>query len=173
MTRQIRKRIAFSDAPRELAQQVGDLSLAVLDLFRSSVALDGTNGPLVAALDCGAMDVVNARTVTYGDEPEEADVSTGGLLVIDWQAAQAYSVTLSQNVVAVQFTDPPGVGEFHLIVRQDATGGRTVAGWENAIKWPNATPPVVTATASKRDVFSFLYDGRRYYGQTVGQEYGS
>jgi hypothetical protein len=44
---------------------------------------------------------------------------------------------------------------FLIIVQQDATGGQ-VPTWWTGILWPGGTVPTLTATANKRDVFSFL-----------------
>jgi len=58
---------------------------------------------------------------------------------------------------------------FILYLKQDATGSRTVT-W-STVKWPAATAPTLTATASKQDIFSFFSDGTSWFGTTVGQNY--
>jgi len=55
---------------------------------------------------------------------------------------------------------------FVVILLQDGTGSRTVTWWAG-IKWPDAVAPVLTTTANRYDVFSFIYDGTNYY--CVGQ----
>lgn len=59
---------------------------------------------------------------------------------------------------------------FLLLLKQDATGSRTVT-WPT-IKWQNATTPTLTTTASRTDIFALFYDGTDYFGSVVGQNYG-
>jgi hypothetical protein len=58
---------------------------------------------------------------------------------------------------------------FIIMLKQDATGSRTVA-WSTVV-WAGATAPTVTTTASKQDIYSFFSDGTNWYGVTVGQNY--
>lgn len=37
--------------------------------------------------------------------------------------------------------------------------------------WPNNTTPVITGTANKVDIFSFVCDGTYWYGMTAGQAF--
>ena len=39
------------------------------------------------------------------------------------------------------------------------------------VKWPSATAPTLTTTDTKFDVFSFIYDGTRWYGFIGGQNF--
>jgi len=58
---------------------------------------------------------------------------------------------------------------FIIILAQDATGSRSVT-W-STVSWPSATPPSVTQTASRKDIYSFFSDGTSWYGTTIGQAY--
>lgn len=83
-----------------------------------------------------------------------------GTIAIDPSASDVFELTLVGNVTTVYFTQHKlsrRLITLHLI--QDATGGRTVAGWTAPIKIAgNAFTP--TATAAKRDIITFLMDGR-------------
>jgi hypothetical protein len=54
-------------------------------------------------------------------------------------------------------------GSAILIVRQDATGTRTLA-WNAAYLWPGGVDPVLSTAANSIDVFSFITDGTSLYG---------
>jgi hypothetical protein len=54
-------------------------------------------------------------------------------------------------------------------VLNSGTGGYSVT-W-STVSWPSAIAPTLTATASKKDVFSFFADGTNWYGATIGQNY--
>jgi len=77
-------------------------------------------------------------------------------------------VTLTGNAT---ITMPPAVAgkSFTLLLKQDATGSRTVT-WAT-VSWPSATAPTITATANKMDKYIFISDGTYWYGATAGQNY--
>ena len=55
-----------------------------------------------------------------------------------------------------------------LVLVQDATGGRTVV-YPASVVWAGGVTPTLTATANKRDVFTFLSpDGVSWFGFTAG-----
>jgi hypothetical protein len=55
------------------------------------------------------------------------------------------------------------VGTLILNIIQDGTGGRTLT-WDTVFKWPAGVPPVLTSTANRKDIFSFISDGTNLYG---------
>jgi hypothetical protein len=58
---------------------------------------------------------------------------------------------------------------FTVAITQDGTGSRTVT-WFSTIKWSGGSAPILTTTASKRDVFIFIRTGSGTYdGFIVGQ----
>lgn len=56
-----------------------------------------------------------------------------------------------------------------LMVRQDATGSRTIT-WPT-IRWSGGTAPTLTTTGSKEDHIMLFYDGTDYFGSVAGQNY--
>jgi len=40
-----------------------------------------------------------------------------------------------------------------------------------SVKWPSGTAPTLTTTNGNYDVFSFIYDGARWYGFIGGQNF--
>ncbi len=78
------------------------------------------------------------------------------------------AATLTGNATITMPTATAG-RSFILLLKQDATGSRTVT-W-STVKWPAGTAPTITATASKQDIFSFVADGTNWYGAVGGQNY--
>jgi hypothetical protein len=58
---------------------------------------------------------------------------------------------------------------FILLLKQAASTGNGTATF-TGVKYSNAGTPVVTATAGKMDIFSFVADGTNWYG-SVAQGY--
>jgi hypothetical protein len=57
-------------------------------------------------------------------------------------------------------------GSALLILKQDATGGRTVT-WGSAYKWPSGTPPALSSAANATDIITFVSDGTNLYGNIL------
>jgi hypothetical protein len=83
---------------------------------------------------------------------------------IDWNlnTGQVATVTLGGNRTMNAPTNLR-VGTFILHVLQDGAGGRTLT-WNSVFKWPAGVAPVLTTTANRRDIFSFVCDGTNLYG---------
>lgn len=66
---------------------------------------------------------------------------------------------------ACTFTMPPvGAGKsFVLYLKQASTTGNGTATF-TGVAWPGGSAPVMTATAGKLDIFSFVSDGAKWYG---------
>jgi hypothetical protein len=62
-------------------------------------------------------------------------------------------------------------GIYTVEVVQDAVGGRTVA-WSGAT-WAGGAAPTSTATANRKDVFTFFFDGTTYLGVPFGFNFAS
>jgi hypothetical protein len=62
------------------------------------------------------------------------------------------------------FTMPSPVNgyQFSLLLKQDATGGRT-ATFTN-VRWPNSTAPTISTTILNMDIINFFSDGNYWYG---------
>lgn len=84
-------------------------------------------------------------------------------IIIDINGSNLHFITLLGN--RTLFVKNASIGQpFILRLTQDDTGSRTVT-WFDGITWVGGTPPTLTTTASKTDVFVFvctdtdLYDG--------------
>jgi len=87
----------------------------------------------------------------------------GATITFDMDVSNFHNVELAGNrTLAVSNVD---AGQcFTIRLLQDSTGNRTVT-WFGGIKWAGGSPPILTSTAEKADVFEFLctssnnYDG--------------
>jgi hypothetical protein len=86
-----------------------------------------------------------------------------------------FDVELTENVTSLSLLHPPAAGRaaaLTLIIRQDATGGRTIA-WPATIKWPGGAPPALTSAAGATDVAALVTrdGGSTWYGFPGGQDF--
>lgn len=88
-------------------------------------------------------------------------LTDGATIALDWNNGNVQSVTLGGNRTFT-FANPKDGGRYMLIIKQDATGSRTLT-WPT-IKWQGGTTPTLTTTANKYDIISLVYDGTNYYG---------
>lgn len=110
--------------------------------------------------------LTNPTVTNYTETAYTANSSTAITLALTNGTVQI--ITLTGNATITMPTAAAGKS-FLLILRQDATGSRTVT-W-TTVNWPSATAPTITATASKQDIYSFFSDGVSWYGVTIGQNY--
>ena len=84
---------------------------------------------------------------------------SSGTLTFDCATGNYFAVPLTGNVTTVAFSNVPSSIPFPLTIKltQDATGGRTVAGWPSA-KWPGGVAPIITAAANSVDIISGMFD---------------
>jgi hypothetical protein len=110
--------------------------------------------------------LTNPTVTNYVETPFSANSSTAITLALTNGTVQI--ITLTGNATITMPTATSGKS-FILLLKQDATGSRTVT-W-STVKWPGGTAPTITSTASKQDIYSFFADGTNWYGTTVGQNY--
>jgi hypothetical protein len=110
--------------------------------------------------------ITNPTITNYVETPYSANSSTAITLALTNGTVQI--ITLTGNATITMPTAVSGKS-FIMLLRQDATGSRTVT-W-STVKWAGGTAPTITSTASKQDIYSFFSDGSSWYGVTVGQNY--
>lgn len=104
-------------------------------------------------------------------ETVHTEAASGATETIDLEVANVKDLTLTANCT-LTFSNPPATGiagSFTLILRQDATGSRTVT-WPASVRWAGGVAPTLTTTASRTDIFTFITvtGGTIYYGFTAG-----
>jgi hypothetical protein len=101
--------------------------------------------------------------------PSKEDISETILTLsdgatINWSMAgsRMAQVTLggNRNMAAPSNMVP---GSAILIIKQDATGSRTLT-WNSVFKWPGGVAPVLSTAANATDIVSFVCDGTNLYG---------
>ena len=110
--------------------------------------------------------LTNPTVTNYVETPFTANSSTA--ITLDLTNGTVQIITLTGNATITMPTATAGKS-FVLLLKQDATGSRTVT-W-STVKWHSGTAQTITSTASKQDIFSFFADGTIWYGVTVGQNY--
>lgn len=112
---------------------------------------------------------IEAGTFTNGYTEEVATANTSTSYTVDLANGSVQILTLTGNCT---FTFPTATAgrSFIMILKQDATGSRTVT-WPAAVKWPSGTAPTITSTASKSDKYIFTADGTNWIGSNAGQNY--
>ena len=106
-------------------------------------------------------------TATFQGVRETVTVAnTGTAYTVANTAASILDLTLTGNCV-LTYPAPSGGGQFTLLLKQDATGSRTVT-WPSTVRWAGGTAPTLTATAGKTDVVAFLSDGTYWLGFVGG-----
>lgn len=107
---------------------------------------------------------INGSVQAYTDDSDSATITFNML------ASNLHNVTLGGNRTLAVSNVSAGQA-FLIILKQDGTGSRTVTWW-SGIVWAGASAPTLSTTASRWDIFAFIYDGTRYFGSIVGQNYG-
>jgi len=57
-----------------------------------------------------------------------------------------------------------------LVIRQDATGGRTIT-WPAAVKWSDAIPQQPASAANSKSVIHLMWDGADWLGLLGGKSF--
>lgn len=92
--------------------------------------------------------------------------NTGTAYTVANTAASILDLTLTGNCV-LTFPTPAAGGQFTLMLKQDATGSRTVT-WPSTVRWAGGTAPTLTATATRTDIVTFVSDGTYWLGFVGG-----
>ena len=108
-------------------------------------------------------------------ETSPAATISGGVLTLDYEAGSVFEVTLTENVATLALVNPPAAGRAGsctVILRQDGTGGRTMA-WPGAVRWPGGSAPAITDSPNAIDVISLVTrdGGATWFGFPSGQAF--
>lgn len=135
--------------------------------FIGFAAISGTGPAALSTSPTLTTPTLTNPTVTnYVETPYSANSSTAITLSLANGTVQIITLTGSATI-----TMPTAVSgkSFTLLLKQDATGSRTVT-WAT-VNWPGGTAPTITSTASKMDKYVFVSDGTYWYGSNAGQNY--
>ena len=149
-------------------------SAALINLGAAPLASPTFTGTVTtSSINTGALSATSVNTPIYASTPQTlTDAAT-----ISWVPSQGLnaSVTLAGNRT-LSFSTAPASGAYGtLVVKQDATGGRTLTlpSVANKILGSSSTTTIgLSTTANAIDIINFYFDGTNYFWN-VGQGYGS
>lgn len=137
----------------------------------TAATMTGPTGAIVGTTDTQTLTAktIEAGVFTNGYTEEVATANTGTAYTVDLAGGSVQNLTLTGNC-AFTFPATTAGRSFFLFLRQDGTGSRTVT-WPGTVKWPAATAPTITATASRTDILAFTADGSAWFGRVIAQNY--
>lgn len=108
-------------------------------------------------------------------ETKTAPESSSGTLILDIENGNVFEVELDENVTTLTISNPPAsgkAGSFTLILKQDATGGRSFT-WPSSVDWAGGSAPTLTTDASAVDILVFVTTdgGTTWYGMLAGADF--
>lgn len=99
------------------------------------------------------------RTVIF--ESQYANGNSGTSEAINWSLSQKQSLVLTGNCTITQKF--PGVGNYQLLIRQDATGNRTVTWSGVSLYIGGASQAAINTAANSYSIASIYYDGTNIF----------
>jgi hypothetical protein len=87
-------------------------------------------------------------------------------VTLDWNNGNVQYIVLTNGGQTFTFANPKAGGRYALILKQPAASSAGTVTWPATVLWPAGSAPTLTATNSKVDVITFIYDGTntKYYG---------
>lgn len=83
-------------------------------------------------------------------------LTSAATINVDFTQGYNFKVALGTNATFV-FHNPADGERYLFHIKQDATGGRTLA-WPSTVLWPSGNAPVITSSGLARDVVTLFYD---------------
>lgn len=166
--------------------RTGAVTLATADVTGTGVTLDQIAAPAAnvamnakkitglangtASSDAAAFGQIPTNVGLQIENLNPVTMPAGGTQAVPDVTSDTMNVfTFGAGNATLTFPTAANGKSFLLALVQDATGSRTVT-WPANIKWPSATPPVLTTVAAKMDIFEFfVLDGTNWVGITVAQ----
>ena len=149
----------------------GDVTGAVTGAASANLLLAG--GTMAGVIDHNDLGVTKPLLKDYS-ETINVIASSTATTAIDVSLGNVVDMTLD-NSPTLTFTNPAPTGtggSFTLMLRQDASGSRTVT-WPGSVRWAAATAPTLTTTSSRVDIITFVTmdEGTKWYGFVAAQDF--
>lgn len=140
-----------------------NLAAAITDETGSGALVFGTS-PTIATPTI-TTPTITTPTITDYIETAPTAANSGTATTLSLSSGTVIRITMTGNCTFTMPTATAGKS-FILILTQDGTGSRT--GTFTGVKWPAATSPTLTTTATTgRDIIAFFSDGTNWYGSAV------
>jgi len=94
-------------------------------------------------------------------------LTDGATITPDFNDSNNMVVTLAGNRTMANPSNLKDGASYTIIVKQDATGSRTLS-FGTAFKWAGGTAPTLSTGANAVDILTFVSDGTNLYGSFVG-----
>jgi archaellin len=99
---------------------------------------------------------------------------SSGVVTVDLNTTTVVLLTLNASVTSFTINNLTAGKANSFTIVTIPNGGVFTITWTFGVvgvKWPGGTAPTLTTTNDKYDVFSFIYDGSRWYGFIGGQNF--
>ncbi|MBF0421887.1 MAG: hypothetical protein HQL73_02725 [Magnetococcales bacterium] len=95
--------------------------------------------------------------------------------MIDCTTGNVFDVAWNANITTLTLSNPPANGKgcfITLRLKQDSTGGRTIA-YPASVKWAGGAPPTLVTSVNAITILSFFTvdAGTTWHGNLVGTGY--
>lgn len=156
----------------ELLNDVGNVVGVLTSETDGATLANGTESSGFAVMTDGRARVFGSLGIEMGGQnfsPMVERGDSGALLAIQWNAGNVQSCVLTDDP-ALSLAGGKSGAMLTLVVRQDATGGRTIS-WPSGVLWPSSTVVQPTSTAGTVTVYHFLSIGSDKYLATATVDY--
>ena len=115
------------------------------------------------------LEVKNDGNVEFGGQVYAPynTLTDGATITPDFNDSNNMIVTLAGNRAMANPSNLKDGASYTVIVKQDATGSRTLS-FGTAFKWAGGTAPTLSTGANAVDILTFISDGTNLYGSFVG-----
>jgi hypothetical protein len=122
----------------------------------------GTAGTSFASPYSGNLNVTSGQAWVSAD----ANGNTTSSTTVNWNDSNVQTFTLNAATTTFTFSNGQAGATYILIIRQNASGSQVIT-WPGTVAWTGAATPTMTSTASRYDVFTFIFDGSKYFGSYI------
>lgn len=144
----------------------------IINILSSTFQFNGVNVATTTGVETFQNKTIDRPYIVNGYTEENFAFNSGATGNVDLTNGSVQLVTLTANWTPSAIPLAVTGRGFVLLIKQDATGGRTIT-WPANVKWPADIAPALTATASRADKIAFqCIDGTNWHANVVGQNYG-